>query len=908
MAGGDKLGHTRMTVITATTRLSRELGQEYDRGQVASGLSSWPTAHILPFSEWLSELWTECLYSVGTAKALRLLRPAEERAIWEDIVRSTADNLLLEVPATAAAALDAWNLRCAWNLPLDAPEWNDSSDSQAFHLWAGEFTRRCLENGWLSGAELPAYIANRIDEGALPVSERIEIAGFLDPTPVQKRVFDSLVQHGGDVHERGPGDSPGHAVRVGLVDGDREIRGAAAWARHILEHDPAAIASAFRIGVIVPDLSRCRSRVERLFAEEFHPGSCLRPDLDPRRFFNLSLGQGVNEYPIIGAALLILETHPDRMPVETLGRLLRSPFIHGSHGSHGSHGAGGADGADSTNSEWTRRALLDVALRRLREPELSLADVIGMAENNSAPHYCPQMASQLRAWIEEWMNREPRAAPSEWAAAISRLLAAIGWPGEGSLTSAEYQTVAVWNELLSELAGLDSVTERMLLDTAVGILRRSAASRQFQPESYPAPVQILGVFEASGLQFDRLWVMGMHDGAWPGSVGPDPFLPSRLQRRFNLPRSSPDRELEFTRVLTARLLASSPSIVVSYPEREDDADLRVSPLFHSLSEVTADDLGLLGSDRYVEQLLRSSLLERLEDDDGPPSRDAAPGGGTSLFKLQATCPFKAFAELRLGAEALNTSEPGLSARDRGQLIHGVLERVWKELKSHAGLLSTGNDRLSAIVGMTVAAEINDLSEHRRALGRPLLAAIEKARLKRLVMEWLTTEKQRQPFTVLEREESRRVTVGGIELRTRADRVDRLDSGELVILDYKTGECSPSDWDGPRPDEPQLPIYAVTADSPVSGVLFGRLKTGKVGFRGLANTEGIVPGVKPSSHGPSLENTIGCWRADLDQLGQDFRNGRAAVDPKDRRQSCEYCRLPSLCRINQTDPQAEQGNA
>ena len=184
VAGRDNLGHTRMTVITATTRLSRELGQEYDRGQVASGLSSWPTAHILPFTEWLSELWTECLYSVGTAKALRLLRPAEERAIWEDIVRSTADNLLLEVPATAEAALDAWNLRCAWNLPLDAPEWNDSSDSEAFHLWAGEFTRRCLENGWLSRAELPAYIAGRIVEGALPVPERIEIAGFLDPTPV----------------------------------------------------------------------------------------------------------------------------------------------------------------------------------------------------------------------------------------------------------------------------------------------------------------------------------------------------------------------------------------------------------------------------------------------------------------------------------------------------------------------------------------------------------------------------------------------------------------------------------------------------------------------------------------------------------------------------------------------------
>ena len=37
---------------------------------------------------------------------------------------------------------------------------------------------------------------------------------------------------------------------------------------------------------------------------------------------------------------------------------------------------------------------------------------------------------------------------------------------------------------------------------------------------------------------------------------------------------------------------------------------------------------------------------------------------------------------------------------------------------------------------------------------------------------------------------------------------------------------------------------------------------------------------------------------LDQLGEDFREGRAAVDPKDRRKTCRYCALPTLCRINE----------
>ena len=52
-----------MTLITATTRLSRELQREYDRKQVAAGLSTWPTAHILPFQAWLAELWDRSVYS-----------------------------------------------------------------------------------------------------------------------------------------------------------------------------------------------------------------------------------------------------------------------------------------------------------------------------------------------------------------------------------------------------------------------------------------------------------------------------------------------------------------------------------------------------------------------------------------------------------------------------------------------------------------------------------------------------------------------------------------------------------------------------------------------------------------------------------------------------------------------------
>ena len=869
-----------MTLITATMRLFRELQREYDRKQVAAGLSTWPTAPILPFQAWLAELWDMLVYSGEAGGTLRLLRPSEERAIWEDIVRADGENLLLEVAATAAAALKSWELLCEWNLPSDAPEWNDSTDSEVFYRWAQEFRRRSRENGWLSNAELPVFIADRIAEGALPVPEQVEIVGFLELTPVQKRLFDTLTSRGTEVKERGISLAPGDAVRIGRVDTDREIRAAAEWARRILETATEAGSPEFRIGIVVANLERCRGRVERIFSETFHPASHRRPDRDTHRLFNISMGLPLGEYSIIDAAFLILEIQPQSIPIETLGRFLRSPFLR------------------CKASEWTSRALLDAALRSLREPEISLEDVLSLAGRDDAPYHCPELQSQLIAWRKSWQAVQPHQMPSDWAASLSGLLEAMGWPGDGPLDSVQFQTIKKWNELLSDFAGLDSVLGSIGLEAAVGRLYRLASTGQFQPESDSAPVQILGVFETSGLVFDHLWIMGMHDGEWPAPSSPDAFLPFRLQLQFDLPRSSPDRELEFARTLTARLLASAPTVVVSYPKREDDSDLRVSPLFQTLPEVEAGDLGLLGSDRYVHALRESRRIEVVEDHNGPGVADAAAGGGASLFKLQAMCPFKAFAELRLGALALDEPETGLSALDRGLLIHLVLQRIWNFLGSHAGLLSTNDDRLADIVRMTVGAELHDLGKRRRALRRPRFREIEQERLKRVIAAWLQLERERRPFTVIQQEARRRVTVGGIDLSIRADRMDRLENGDSVVIDYKTGECSASDWFGARPNEPQLPLYAVTAEAPIAGVFYGRIKTGKVAFRGVTDSEGLVPGIQPSRDAVSIDDKIDGWRNVFDQLGEDFRGGRAAVEPKDRRKSCQYCALPTLCRINE----------
>ena len=147
----------------------------------------------------------------------------------------------------------------------------------------------------------------------------------------------------------------------------------------------------------------------------------------------------------------------------------------------------------------------------------------------------------------------------------------------------------------------------------------------------------------------------------------------------------------------------------------------------------------------------------------------------------------------------------------------------------------------------------------------------------------------------------------MRFEVRADRVDRIEDGTAIVVDYKTGVHGPAEWEGDRPDEPQLLLYAVTAPAPVSGVFFGVLKTGNTGFRGTAVSEDLVPGVRVGENDPDMQERIGDWRGALDRLGRDFMSGVATVDPKKISKTCRHCSLPSLCRIDELTGAAVEGD-
>ncbi len=64
---------------------------------------------------------------------------------------------------------------------------------------------------------------------------------------------------------------------------------------------------------------------------------------------------------------------------------------------------------------------------------------------------------------------------------------------------------------------------------------------------------------------------------------------------------------------------------------------------------------------------------------------------------------------------------------------------------------------------------------------------------------------------------------------RLDRIDRLNDGTFLVIDYKSGDVSPKSWDLPRPDDVQLPLYAGFALDRGPGArrpVFAKLRAGE----------------------------------------------------------------------------------
>ena len=516
----------------------------------------------------------------------------------------------------------------------------------------------------------------------------------------------------------------------------------------------------------------------------------------------------------------------------------------------------------------------------------------------------PRLLAQLRA-LHRTANRlvtsaepQPRRKPcADWADNIRELLQAAGWAAAHANDSVEFQTRRKWESALDELATLDFEGARVpfveALDELEGILQRTL----FAPESRDAPIQIMGPHEAAGSRFDALYFLRAGDLSWPAGNNLNPLLGWALLWDLGMPGSDPQRDFATAGQVTRRLASSAATVVFSYARETADARQRPSALvaafgLEPMAEVPVPPISAVAD------------LENAEDGGFIPLANSVVHGGSGILEAQAQCGFRAFAEKRLRSAPLEMQEPGLNAAERGQIVHAVMANLWNDLHTQDALRALSVADRYAHLDRAIAAALDGASQDASSPWDTAYLEVQRRRLHRLIAPWLEVELKRPRFEVRSSEQQfEGRSIGPLTITVRVDRIDTVfdEAGAPmgdVILDYKTSDAKPTEWVGERPDDPQMPLYAVLSPpETIAGIGFARLRPGPtMGLQGL-DRDGALLARPARSEFASLEAQIEDWRRVLITLAEDFAAGDARVRPKTYPDTCKYCAQRPLCRVD-----------
>ena len=845
------------TVLAPNTELADALFDAVQRVHRDAGDEVWPTPKVHDYSSWLREQHGQ--RQLADAVAPRLLTEVEERELWRTVIDTAQIGTDFLDPAGAArAARRARRTLFEYAIPIEALDAAHSEECAAFLQWNRAFERRCRALGCVSadsllrGAGAPGVDIDWIESPQWrPAARRwLEQHGRILPPQRQIHAELSIVK------------APSPAA---------ELAAMADWARTKLAQ------AGFRAWIYIPDLNRRRAEVVDAFDAALAPQRYALRGAAHAAPYALAGGTPLADYAPVRAALELLAASSGNVPFVQFSALLRAPELQ-------------ASDADASSA-----ARLDVALRRRASSDADLPSWLDLAERAARSEQIGLAAAvqRLRAAHRLLSDLHGARLFSEWVAVWLGALKIGPWANPGRWSSIEYQAAERFRELLASLSIGDAVFGSHTRASAQRILARAARETAFQVQTGIPAIWVSGQLLDPWLDYDGLWVSGCDDEQWPPPVAPVALLPVGVQRQYGVIPASAESQLALAIDLQGRWRARANQCVFSLADSSANSSSMPSPLLpRSVPVDLATDA--TPQPHWLDMLERAPPLESLWDEQAPPHAKNERTRGVATLRAQSRCAFRGFAETRLDAQPLDQPVPGFNERERGELVHQALQHVWTALVDSNALQALLPDAEKRLIDAASARAVESMCE-RRDPG-PRWRQREGIRLQNLLAKWLQLERARAPFVVEALEGRDQIArFGGLEFRVRIDRVDRLPDGARVLIDYKTGAADP-DWRGERPDNPQLPVYALLSPDALVAVAYGKVNAAESGFVAESERGEIFPRTRRSAlEGMgSFAELIQVWSRRIERIGAEFAAGRAEVAPTIK--ACQSCRLQGLCRV------------
>lgn len=875
----------KILVLTPNRRLAQYLSQQFDLYNQNNLGKFWQKPKIQVFYSWLENFWLE----FQDNKQI-LLNESQEFILWKKIINESAvatDFFINNVK-------DAFDILQQWQIDLSELKKYSYAEVIKFQNWATKFIN--LTKNYLLSSTLTNNITKKIQENALSsitIPNNIILIGFDDftLTPKDQNLLQILENRGCKIEKLNFKVPNEILLQTEFNNEEQEIIAMALWAQKRLLENPKA-----RIGCVVPNLTELRSDIERIFTEIFAPKAFLTNNYHQTPF-NISIGRNLSEFPIINTALKIINTTLIT-DFENILYLLQSPYI------------------VEVLSEKAGRNLFAIKLQNFSFAKINLNEFY--KTNKKDLNLCPVFCEILQKHINSFKNLAKSQSHSAWAAFFWQQLQNFGF-APTNLNSEEFQALKRFEKIFAEYISLDLISNNISHETALQHLNYLTHKTIFQRQKENTTINILGIFETAGMNFDHLWIMGMNNKSWPTIAKPNQFIPFELQKKYATPHSSATHELKICQMLTTRFCQSANEVIFSFSNEKAGEKHQASTLINSLPKksfpMENPDVHSPNADKFLSplvlQIFTNKKLEPvLENNLLPLETNENITANGDLFKLQSQCPFRAFAKYRLKAKSFQESTTSVL---RGKIIHKILEQIWKKFTSHKKLFALSLSEFEIEINTIITDSIDTIKNSENILPPKNFIPLETKCLKTIIYKWLEFEKNRKPFEVFALESEINTKIKNLAVKLRFDRIDLLnEKNTAIIIDYKTGNKIPesNDWTLSRPDDPQLPLYYVAINKAenfinanIEGLVFANLNTAKLNtakkkfLHGKAKSPELISDkaftkIEVEDHWQDVSQK---WQEIIENLANDFCAGVVKVDPLNNKETCKHCEFGALCR-------------
>jgi ATP-dependent helicase/nuclease subunit B len=872
-------------IIVPHQRLARQVWHRQRQQHLAAGHSAWEPLHLLTLGAWWRELYRSLWLPQLPAPPLRRL------ALWAQALEAGPALEGTQPDLAWAKALDeTYETLFRHQLPGTEPRFDDPP-VVAWRRQVTEIYEELLQGeNLLTPARMAGLLIRALDEGHLRLPEQILVVGLETPAPLEEAWLTAIARrtHLTRVQVRGNPEAVEEAYV--FANPEEELEWAAARLVAWRHHEAVPL---HRMAVTSPVMDDYAPRFRRVLAELLGP-----EERHGAWSYNFSAGPGLYDTPLFAAALLPLRFAALGERREDLIALLLSPFFHALQ----TH--------QPALAHWDRI----FREQRLVQGWKSLRAAVGHK-------FKPQV--ELLDHLEQCFAAlaGPSRSIRNWLAGFEECWRLLGFPGE--LLGAE---AVQHRRLLDLLHDLSQALNQVTLTASEFLEWLTHGAREIMLPGagvQDAGLQILGLLEMRGLDFDRIVCLGMNSGSLPAP--PRPLFLLSPEEKNQVLGGTYTSQHQFAADLYANLLGCAPRLTLTRPHLANDEEQVGTPLYTGQWQTDLDWKPILNQPHPAWLLAPSVRAAFTMQEEGmAPQRQAealclALPRELHVTHLQTAlaCPCRFLFEVLLAIHDLPDIEAGLPPLDRGIFLHKVLARFVERYRDVLAQRSWQDDEAWQIMKDSVheilGPRLGDPhweAERERWLGREGL-------LPGLLAAWLTLEKERHqqgwrwltvelPFQGL--------TKAGwpFSLKGRIDRLDyHEDSQEVLVWDYKSGELPAATRIFERLEEIQLPSYLAALKQDLLEEVLAAASP-RAGFIGLKSTRDKH--LKHQDFGKTAahwDEVLMAWEDLVSDVAQRLEAGDFRPDPrpaplKNNQGACQYCLYHLLCGFSFEEAQDTEG--